>query len=487
MPPPEADDGSSPARPPTSLPRRKRGGTGTTRRIIDLAWPAIITNLLQSATGLLSVAIVGRALGPSSVAAVGIGMRVFFLQQVVLMAVTTGTTAMVARAWGAGDREEAERVTRTSLWLCIVLALALTVPSIALADPLAGVFDLEPETHALTATYIRWMCASGGFLAINLVIGTALRAAGDTRTPLWIGAATMAVNVVALYGLVFGGFGLPVLGIRGVAIANGFAFLFGAVLSVALWLRGSLVVRYGPPGGDFARPRVRQLVRIGAPTGFEQGAFQFGFIAFVWLVALYGTEANAAYQIGVQILSFAFLVGFGFSIAASTLVGQHLGAGDPEGAATAGWRAVVLAIAVNSLFGAGIIAFAEPLAALTIDDPEVIRLTVVFIYVLGSVQPLMAVEFTLGGALRGAGDTRFPLFATLAGMLGVRITTAAWMAWQGWSVEWIYASLIADYVLKGAMLVWRFRSGRWKTAIASPPAPESEATHLDGGPRAAER
>jgi putative MATE family efflux protein len=450
-------------------PRRVR--TGTTRRIWQLAWPAILTNLLQSTVGLVGVGIVGRRLGPDAVAATGIGNRIFFFQQVVLMAVTAGTTALVARAWGAGERGEAERVTRTSLWLSLALAVLLAVPSVLFADALAGVFRLDAGTHALTATFIRWISLSTPFLAASFVIGTALRAAGDTLTPLGLGALTMGVNVTALYALVYGALGMPALGVKGAAIASDVALAVGGLATVALWLRGRLLIGPGARGGDFDAMRVRRLLRIGTPAGLEQAAFQLGFTTFIWIVALYGNAANAAYQIGVQILSFSFLVGFGFSIAASTLVGQHLGADDPVGAERSGWRSMWLAIGVMVVFGTAIIVFARPIAELLIDDAEVVRLAVVFIRLLGSVQALMAIEFTLGGALRGAGDTRFPLFVVLAGMVVMRLGTAVTLNALGFGVEWIYAALIADYLVKGAMLVWRFRSGHWKTVLARSPAP----------------
>ena len=109
---------------------------------------------------------------------------------------------------------------------------------------------------------------------------------------------------------------------------------------------------------------------------------------------------------------------------------------------------------------------AHDIASFMIQDPEVVRYTGVFIYILGAVQPLMAVEFTLGGALRGAGDTRFPLFAVLAGFLGVRISLAALFTWRGDPVEWVYAALIADYIVKSTMLTLRFRRGRWQSALS---------------------
>src|SRR6266516_3095661 len=200
--------------------------------------------------------------------------------------------------------------------------------------------------------------------------------------------------------------------------------------------------------------------RCGGAVGW-----QGGFVAFLWVIALYGTAPYAAYGIGVNLLSFSFVVGFGFSVAASTVVGQRLGARDPEGATRGGWRAMRLAIGVMLVFGACITAAARPLATFLIDDREVVRLTVAFIYVLGSVQALMAIEFSLAGALRGAGDTRFPFVTVLVGLFGVRFTLAALFAWRGLRVEWVFAALIADYLVKATMFTLRFRSRRWVSVI----------------------
>jgi putative MATE family efflux protein len=429
----------------------------------QLAWPAVLTNLLHATVGFVDLKIVG-ALGPPAVAAVGTGNRVLFILQATLMAVTAGTTALVARSWGAGDRAEAERVTRASLQLCMGLSLVMTLLGVVFADALAGMFRLDAETVALAATFIRWISVFHVVFTVNFVLGTALRAAGDTRTPLWIGAITNGFNVLLVWALVYGRLGLPRLGVAGAAIASGTAFGVGALLLGGLWWSHRLVL-HPARGPCMQRTRIRRLVRIGLPAGMEQVVWQSGFLAFLWLVALYGTAPYAAYQIGVSILSFSFVVGFGFAIAASTLVGQHLGARDRAGAARSGWRALLLSVAVMVVLSIGIIAAAEPLARFMIDDPEVIRLTVVFIYVLGAAQPLMAVEFALGGALRGAGDTRTPLYALMAGLLGARVLLSALFAWLGLAVEWIYAALIADYVLKAFILTRRFRSGRWAEIV----------------------
>jgi putative MATE family efflux protein len=422
-----------------------------------------VGNLLNSTVGLVDLKIVG-VLGAPAVAAVTTGNRLFFVIQAALMAVCTGTTALVARAWGAGERGEAALVTRASLWLCIALALVATGVGVVFARPIAGLFRLEPETVELAAVFIRWLSAFHVAFAVGFVLSTALRAAGDTRTPLVAGALANVLNVFLAFGLVNGRFGLPKLGVTGAAVANGVAFALAAALLAALWLGGRLRIGAGS-GPSLVRRRVGQLLRIGYPAGLEQGVWQAGFLVFLWIVALYGTAPYAAYGLGVSLLSFSFVVGFGFSIAAATLVGQHLGAGDPEGAAQQGWRAMGLSVGVMLVLGTAIVVAAHPLARFLLDDPEVVRLTVVFIYVLGSVQVLMAVEFTLSGALRGAGDTRFPLLTVTCGLFGGRIALAALFAALGLAVEWVFAALIADYLIKTSLLIWRFRSRRWVHAL----------------------
>jgi putative MATE family efflux protein len=439
--------------------------------IWQLAWPAITANLLASLVGIVDMKIVG-ALGAPAVAAVTTGNRIFFILQAFLMAVTAGTTALVARAWGAGDRSEAERVTRASLWLCMGLALTMSALAFAIPHRLAGVFRVDAEAVELAAVFIRWQAPFQIAVGVFFALGAALRAAGDTRTPLWIGALGNVVNVALAYTLVYGMLGFPALGVAGAALAGGIAFAIGAVILVGLWMRGRLLVgRSGSVAEAFAGGRLRRIVDIGYPAGIEQMVWQGGFVAFLWIVSLYGTGAYAAYGIGVSLLSFSFVIGFGFSIAASTLVGQSLGAGDPAGATRSGWRAMRLSIAAMTAFGLAIVLAARPLARLMIDDARVVELTVTFIYVLGSVQPLMALEAALGGALRGAGDTRFPLFAVFAGLIGARVPLAAGFAWRGLPVEWIYAALIADYVVKAVLLTARFRSGRWQHVVGRAPAP----------------
>lgn len=432
-----------------------------------LALPSILGNLSYTIVGMVQTKFVAE-LGTQGLAAVGAGQRIFFAMQAILMAVSAGTTALVARAWGAGDYEEASRVTMASLVLGAAMSLAIAVLGVIFASPVAGVFGLDDATLSMAASNIRWLCLFNVVFAGMFVLSAALRASGDAWTPLWMSVGVNVMNIPLLYAFVFGRWGMPEMGVSGVAIAAGIAFTVGTGVLFMLWIRQRFRVKH-VRGGWWRRQRIRALLDVGYPAALEQGVFQVGFFIFLMLIGnYYGTEAFAAYNIGVNMLAVCMTVGFGFSIAGSTLVGQHLGANDHDAATRSGWRALAMAIVSMGVLGLLVIYFAESLAAYFLgDEPLTIRYTVQFIYMLGGMMPLMAIEFAIGGALRGAGDTRFPLISTVLGLLVMRCGIAAIATWMGLPVVYVYAALIGDYCLKGALLIWRFHQGRWKTVVSS--------------------
>ncbi len=438
--------------------------------LFSLAFPSILANLLYSGVAIVQMRFIGE-LGPQALAAIGVGQRVFFALQAVLMAVSAGTTALVARAWGAGDRDEAARITMASLAAGGLFALAVTVPGILFAAPVASIFGLDPHTIDLAASNIRWMSVFNLAFAVNFILGAALRAAGDAWSPLWIGGAVNLVNVPLLYVFVFGHYGFPAMGVAGAAVAGGISFTIGGAVMLGLWLAQRFRVKY-VASRWLRRERFRRLLHIGYPAGMEVVVFQVGYFAFLMLIGhFYGTIAFAAYNVGSSLLMVCFVVGFGFSIAGATLAGQHLGADDPDAAARSAWRSAIYAVVSMGAIGVLVAVFAEELAAFFLrDEPETVRLTVQMAYIMASMTPLLAVEFAIGGALRGAGDTRFPLIATIVALIGVRCALAGLFTLLGWPVVWVYAAMIAEFLVKSGMLVARFLSGRWKTAIAEPGA-----------------
>jgi putative MATE family efflux protein len=436
-----------------------RGSLG----VWTLAWPSIITNIFYATSSIVAIKVVG-GLGPDAIAAAVTGQRVTFILQAVLTGVLAGSTALIARNWGAKNKEEAGIFFTRTVQLVLCIALITSAAIWQFAIPLVTFFGLKGEALTLSIEYLRAIAPFYIAFGCGLGLITALRAVGDVKTPMIIGVIMNLFAIFFMLVFVNGWLGFPEYGVRGAALGNGLSFLIGAILLIVFWLSNQLPVKYSSIF-TLDTYRVREIFKVGLPAALEQVIFQGGITAFLILVALYGTEAYAAYGIGVQILSFSFVIGFGFSIAGATLVGQHLGAGDTDQARRAGWGAMRLSIVSMTFFGILITLFAEPLARFMIDNDEVVRLSVIFIWLLGSMQPLMAIEFSLGGALRGAGDTKTPLMITLTCLLFIRVLLALIFFMLDASVEIIFSTLVADYIVKGFLYVARFRSNKWMVAM----------------------
>jgi putative MATE family efflux protein len=433
--------------------------TSTNRTVWRLAWPTILSNLLFTSVGFAHIKIVAE-LGTSAVAAVTTGHRVFFVVQAILMGVSVATTALIARAWGAQQPKQAEMVSWTSLAVSIALAAFLSVPVLLIPGPIAGLFGLDAQTTALAAEFIFWLGVFNVFAAINMMLATALRAVGDVITPMFFLLCSSLLNITFAYSLAFGIGPLPQLGVAGVALGGSLGATAITFIFVITWWRGAFQLK------PVKRAMVdwvsaRQLIDIGAPAVIEQGIVQLAFLAFFAIVAKYGTAAYAAYGIGIALVSFSIVIGFGFGIATATLTGQLLGAGHKELAAAAVRRSLRMAVLTMSFLSVLLVWFAGDLAGFMIDDPEVIDLTRTFIYMIALAQPLMACEHTLGGALRGAGDTKFPLVATFCGLMLGRLLPAWLFAQLGLSIYWIFGVMLADYSIKAALLLHRYHSMKW--------------------------
>lgn len=433
------------------------------RTVWTLAWPVIISYLSESMVGLVDTVMVGR-LGAASVAAVGVGAQIFGTVNIVVMAIGTGTLALVARHVGAREPREAQRILGQSILAAAVLAVLAITPVLLWPRPFMRLFNVTPDVVELAAAFARRLLLGVPGIAIVFVVAAGLRGAGDTRTPLLVGLIINVINVAGNYVLIFGHLGFPPLGIIGSGLASAIATTTGAMVALALVTRGGLRLRVSRIDLRPDRDAVRRLLQIGLPAAGEQVLMQIGFFVYLTFAASYGTSSIAAYFIGVRILAVSFLPGLGFAAAASALVGQSLGARDPAQAERATWVATWMCVALMSASGVITFACANQIARGFVDDAAVVEGTVWFIYMLAIAQPLMAMDYVLGGALRGAGDTRFPLLTMAVAFYGCRLGFA-WAVTHWWhlSLPWLWAALIGDYVARAALKAWRFRNGAWKT------------------------
>lgn len=429
------------------------------RSVWQLAGPNIASNILMVSISFAHLWIIAP-FGPEASAAVVTGGRIHFLLMSASMALSVATTAVVARAWGADDAHEASEATTSSLTLAILISICLGAVTFLFAESFVSLFNLDPVSSRLAVEYVRPAAVLNTIFALALTVFTAFRAIGDVVRPLWFSAVATIVGTFGSYALVHGSLGLPEMGMAGIPWGTA-----AGQFIVVLWFGFNwLTHRYDlfpTTHAVFDTARLKQLAQIGMPAAMEQVVLQGSLVLFMILVAGYGTAAFAAYGIGITILSICIVIGMGFGAASATLSGQSLGAKDPEAARANGWLAMKMAVACMTVVALTTIAFKAQLAAMLSVDPDIRRYTEFFIIVLAIIQPLMAIEFAIGSALRGAGETRYPLLVTFIGVLLVRFSVGYIVIYFDGPVEAIYAVIIIDYAVKSLLLVLRFRSDKW--------------------------
>ena len=425
------------------------------RHVWRLAWPNIVSTLMLTSVGLAHIKLVAHY-GADAVAAVSAGHRVYFIIQALLIGLSAATTAMVARHWGSGNHSAAAAASRASLNLAFLLAAIAGIVFFIFAGPIALAFGLEPEPAALAKRFIQIMSLFNMAYALSLILSTSVRSTGDVKTPMRYSLIATVVNISLCVVFINGWGGWPEMGPAGAALAGGIAPLIVYLVLARKWFKGKLDLPYSRTSDN----NYRELIRIGAPAAVEQVVIQVSLMLFMVLVSHYGTAAFAAYAIGITLLSAVIVVGFGFSIAGATLVAQYLGAGIPEEAKRSAMRTLKLTLIAMTSLGALFFIFARELSGFMVKDPEVIAMSVQFMWVLSLVMPLMAIEVSLSGALRGSGDTRTPLLVTFSG-LSTRLVGGLLVVLLDGPLMWLFAMLFADYAVKAIILAFRFRAGDW--------------------------
>ncbi len=432
------------------------------RAIWDLAWPVIVANLLQTLTMTVDVIMVGR-LGAEAIASVGLGMQIMFVAMAVMMALGMGTIALVSRHIGAMEPKRADNVLRQSLYLGIFLSIPIMFIGYFLASHILILYGAEAEVVSLGSSYIRTLSLAAPFTFVSFLSIAALRGTGDTKTPMFVGAGINLVNVVLNYVLIFGNFGFPRLGVLGAAIGTACSFVFGAFTFLLIFLSGKKDLRLRPKLLPPDRTDLRRIIHVGGPAALEQLVIQSGFVIYTVMVVSFGTEVYAAHQVGMRIQSLSFMPGMGFSMAAAALVGQSLGAKQAEEAEKFGKGCTKLAVGTMATISVFIFIFAEVVALVFTDSSEVIAYASSWIRILALGIPPIAVFFTFAGALRGAGDTKWPLYASLTGLYGARLPLAYFLGYHTFlGIYGIWLAMILEYYVRSSIISVRFSKGKWK-------------------------
>ena len=432
-------------------------------RVLGLAWPVIAENILETMLGIVDTALVAR-LGPVATAGVGSALQVMFFLISALSALSIGSSVLVAQAVGAHDMRRASQYANQSIVWSVLISIPVALAGYFLASPVLGLFQLEPNVHTVATEYLQVTMATIIVMIVLFIGRGVLRGAGDTRTPMIVTGIANVVNAGLAYGLIYGHWGLPALGAVGSAWATFAARALAAVLLLIVLWRGSRGISLRGNSWQPSRPVARQMMGIGLPASLEQVLSSAAFFVLTLVVARLGTTILAAQQIAFTALSTSFLPGIGFSIAATTLVGQSVGARHIADGAAAARISLTWAVIWMSTAGALLLIFAKPVIAIFTQDQAVIEAGADGLRVIAFMQPLWAIGMVLSGALRGTSDTRFPMVVGSSGMW-LSVGLAALLANQGahnLGLIWAAFIVVAPFT---SLLYWRRLKRRFRDLV----------------------
>ncbi|MCX7738541.1 MAG: MATE family efflux transporter [Hydrogenothermaceae bacterium] len=425
------------------------------KKILSLSIPAAVSNFFDMIQVLVDMIMLGRV-SPEAVAAAGLSMQFLGFLYAVMAFFSVGTSAIISRYVGAKKFEEVSKVIFLSSFIGLIISVPFTLIGIFLPEELFFMMGASNEVVENGVSYFQIISLTIPVIFIEMAIYSSFNAIGDTKTPLKIVLLANLINTILDYLLIFGKFGFPKLGIEGAAIATAISYFLSFFVYIYAINRK---VGISP---EFELKYVKKILTISVPTGVERVFTYFSFLLFVKLIADYGTNVLAGYQIGLRIEGLAFMPGFGFTIAAMTLVGQSLGASDPDKAQRLAWQTTKIASLFMGMMGVFMVLTPEYLVMVFTEDREVIQEASIYLKIVGLTQVPLAISFVLSGALRGAGATKTTMIVNSISLWFFRIIPAYILSKIFKDVIWIYYAMFFETYAKAGILYLIFKTGKWK-------------------------
>ena len=438
---------------------------------LSIMLPALVEMLLSQVFSMVDTIMLGRMPDSAVVlAAVGITTSPINLVVCVMTAFCIGTTATVAVYTGAGKHEQARSASGQSLFLMAVSGIVVTVVCIAFAEPIIRFSGAKADTLPLAAAYYRLIAAGFFFQSITISITAALRGVGVTKIPMLYNLAAAFVNVLLNYILIYGKLGCPAMGIHGAALATTLSKLIAFGVSVGLMFFGGLSV--GFRRGERFRinlPIMKRILKIGITSGMEQVILQSGAVLSTKILAVIPTADFAAYQIAASVEGIAWQPGSACCAASTTCMGQAIGEGRPDKAHAVTKMIFFTALAMSGVLVLVFLFCGHPLASVYTSDTAVAGTAAKILLYCAVALPGVSTHQTIAGALRGAGDTKTPMIASLCSLWIFRVALSFLLVRVcGMGVLAMRVCISLDQLVRAAINLIRYLQGRWvQTSIAA--------------------
>jgi len=439
---------------------------------LRLFLPAATQNLFFSLIGILDVLMLGQ-LGDVPVSAVGLSGQFFFLLNLTLFGTTSGAAVFAAQYWGAGDRANLRRVLGLCLLACLSVAAGFAFTALAFPAWVMGLYTDDPAVIGLGIAYLRIIGWSYLFSAVTIPFAAILRSTGNTRLPMLVSVSMLCLNTALNYTLIFGRFGLPALGVQGAAIGTTTCRILECLILLTLLyaLRSPAAAtprQMAPFNLGFLSRHLRLIVLVLV----NEFLWALGVNVYNAVIARLGTSAYAAYNIAVTIQGLGLFFAMGCAVTCAILVGQRIGAGKEEEAYLIARTILVISVAGTFILGLGMAAARYPLLTLYRVSETAAQDASAMLLIAGLTLWLRSLDamFILG-ILRSGGDTRFAALVDVGAIWLAGIPAVALAAFVlHLPVQWVFAVILVENLVKNALGLRRFLSRRWVRNLTQAPA-----------------
>jgi len=430
------------------------------KNIFQITLPAVFDLLAQTLIMALDMKMVS-SLGPSAISSVGVGTAGMYALIPALIAVATGTTALLSRAYGADNKIEGKKAFTQSFFIAVPLGIFLTIIFLLFSEQIINLVGNAKDMNLKDAILYQNMTVIGfPFLGISIATFYAFRAMGENKIPMIGNTLALVLKLILNFLLIY----LFKWGIFGAALSTTLTRLFSAIFSIYLvfWSKKNWIsLELKDLKFDYFTSK--RILKVGIPAAVEQLGLRIGMLIFEMMVISLGNLSYAAHKIALTAESISFNLGFAFSFAASALVGQELGKGSSQKALKDGYICTIIAMIVMSTFGLLFFIIPQFLVSLFTKDKDVIELATMALKIVSICQPFSGASMVLAGALRGAGDTKSVLLITYLGIFLVRIPiTYLFLDVLNFGLAGAWIVMTIDLVIRSSLAFYIFRRGKWK-------------------------
>lgn len=444
------------------------------KRTLKVAWPAVMESFFVAVVGIIDSMMVSK-LGEYAVAAVGLTTQPKFFGLALFIATNVAVSALVARRKGQGQQEDACRIMVTALIFTVIAGMLVNILFVFLANPIIRFAGSEADTHEAAVTYFRIIMGCGIFNLVSLVINAAQRGSGNTKIALRTNLTSNIVNICFNYLLINGNLGFPKLGIKGAAIATILGTVVACIMSIcSLFGKNSFVsipfimANRRKNNAVVKNQRrvffgtLKQIFRLSSNVFVEQIFLRIGFMSVAVMAAKLGTQAFAAHQVGMNVMSLSFSFGDGMQVAAVTLIGQSLGQGLPDMAKKYGTLCQRIGNVISIFLSICYLLLGKWFFSLYFKDEITVEIGVNIMRIMIFIVLMQVAQVIYMGCLRGAGDVRFTTIASIISVTCIRPLTSYLFAYVlNLGIIGVWYGVVCDQMCRLILTQWRFKSGKW--------------------------